>query len=98
MSETAQLASEIQARIKNLETLFEQPLKDEMQSLKLSLIENPAACMLLMDEDIGELVKNLRRTVTVAVVTEAEGKKKPSTKTKPLTGAELEAALAAEGF
>lgn len=98
--EISQLASEIIARIKNLESLFEQPLKDEMQSLKVALLENPAASQLLMDEDIGELVKNLRRTVAVAVFAAADEKKKPAAKTKAkqLTAAELEAALAAEGL
>ena len=76
-----QLASEISARIKNLESLFEDPLRYEMDELKKALQENPSAASLLLDEDIGLLVRNLRRLVSVAVAeANAPKEKKASTK------------------
>lgn len=87
-------ASEIQRRISALATMAYIDLSTEMQSLKKALLENPSACSLLMDEDIGILVKNLRRitgTAQVAASTKPAKDKKASS--KKLTALELAAAL-----
>lgn len=98
-NESFQIASEIQARISQLESLFEQPLKDEMESLKQALLENPAATELLMDEDIGALVQALRRiTATAAIASVKEKAPAKPKKAKLLSKEELDAALAAEGL
>ena len=98
--ENQQLASEIQARIANLETLFEASLRGEMEALKVCLVANPNAAALLKDEDVGLLVKNLRRTVSVAIMeaSKEEEKKPAKAKAKPFTAAEMQAALDSEGF
>ena len=96
--ETIQLVSEIQARIKALESLFDESLTGEMDALKEALIQNPSAAALLKDEDIGLLVKNLRRTVASAISEAAEGKKKSAKSKTRLTKEEIEAALEAEGL
>lgn len=98
-TETSQLVAEIKARIAALDALFEESLQGEMDSLKVCLIANPSAAALLMDEDVGTLVANLRRTVSVALQ-EATDNKKPRGKTaaKKLTKEEIEAAFEAEGF
>lgn len=100
--EISQLASEIQSRIANLESLFEEALDGEMDALKACLIENPSAAALLKDEDVGMLVKSLRRTVTVAATEAAEEKKKGGKKTSTgktkLTPEQIQAALDEEGF
>ena len=100
--EISQLAAEIQSRIANLESLFDENLDGEIDSLKACLIENPSAAALLMDEDVGLLVKNLKRTVAVAAKEAAEAKQKGTKKTAAakvkLTPAEIQAALDAEGF
>lgn len=96
--EISQLASEIQTRIKNLENLFEDSLVTEMDSLKETLVANTSAAALLKNEDIGLLVAALRRTVQ-ADIQEAVKEKKPGRKAQvKLTQAEIDAALAAEGF
>lgn len=97
--EASQLASEIQARIAALESLFDEPLKEEMNELKRVLLSNPSAASLLKDEDVGLLVKALRRTVSVAIAeaSAAKEKKPASRKTKPLTKDQLKQALL-EGF
>lgn len=97
--ELSQLASEIQTRILALEALFEDSLKNEMSSLKATLVENPSAAALLKDEDVGMLVKALMRTVGAAVAEAIAGKtKKPKASKEKLTAAEIDAALAAEGL
>lgn len=97
--EISQLASEIQARIANLESLFEESLEGEMDALKLVLRDNPSAAALMLDEDVGLLVKNLMRTVQAAVVEANSAKeKKPRAAKKQLSKEEIDAALAAEGL
>jgi len=98
--ELSQLASEIRTRILSLEALFEDSLVGEMDALKACLIENPSAAALLKDEDVGLLVKNLRRTVSSALVEASkpkERKTKASAKTQ-FTPEQLQAALEEEGF
>jgi hypothetical protein len=98
--EISQLASEIQSRISALEALFEDSLVNEMDSLKICLVENPSAAALLKDEDVGLLVKALMRTVNVAVAEAIAGKEKKPRKDvkKQFSQAEMDAALAAEGL
>jgi hypothetical protein len=100
-SSAAQVAAEVSSRISALSDLFEESLTGEMDALKAVLIENPSAAALLKDEDIGLLVQNLRRTVNAAIAeaneTKASGKKK-APKQQQFTQAEIDAALAAEGF
>lgn len=98
--ESLQLASEIQARIANLESLFEMPLRDEMEALKVCLVSNPNAAALLKDEDVGLLVKNLRRTVSAAIVEANKPKERKTAKpkAKAFTAEEMQKALDEEGF
>lgn len=97
--EISQLASEVQARIASLESLFAEDLKGEMDALKATLIENPSAAALLLDEDVGLLVKNLMRITQVAIVEASSAKtrtkKEPAKKLSP---EEIQAALEAEGL
>lgn len=100
--EISQLAAEISQRIANLESLFEENLDGEMDSLKACLRENPSAAALLLDEDVGLLVKNLKRTASVAATeaaqAKASGKKKPAASKVKLTPEQIQAALDAEDF
>lgn len=62
-----QLTHEIQARIKQLSDLSGTDLKEEMDDLRVTLLKNPAACSLLIPEDLGMAVASIKRMVTVAV-------------------------------
>ncbi len=98
-ADLSQLAAEIQARIINLSSLFEENLEGEMDSLKACLIENPSAAALLKDEDVGLLVASLRRTVSAAVMEAVASKEKPKkAATKKFTAEELQKVLDEEGF
>lgn len=92
-------AEEISLRIQALLNIGEEDLKDEMRELKQALMENPAACSFLKEEDIGLLVASLRRITHVAI-TEASVPKPRAKKEKQkqLTAAELAAALDDEDF
>lgn len=95
--ELQQTSSEISQKIKSLCDFDGESLKYEMQDLKKSLLENPAACSLLMDEDIGLAVAALRRMTGTAIAIASQPKeKKPKEKksSTKLTPAELAAALA----
>lgn len=93
-----QAASELSVKIKELVTLDGDSLKTEMASLKKAIMDNPAACSLLHDEDIGAAVAALRRMVGVAVATASAPKEKKTSKAvKKLTAAELAVALQAVG-
>lgn len=95
----SQIASEVSARINALEALFEDSLVNEMDDLKAVLIENPSAAALIMDEDVGILVRNLRRIVGEAVKDATAGKAKTKKSgSKKLSAEEIQAALDAEGF
>ncbi|EKD22446.1 MAG: hypothetical protein ACD_86C00003G0009 [uncultured bacterium] len=93
-NENAQIASELQLRISRLTDFNGDDLKLEMASLKKAILENPAACSLLLPEDIGMAVAALRRMVGVAVAKAAASKAKPkSDKPKKLSAAELAKAM-----
>ena len=90
-----QIASEIKLKIASLCNFDGDSLKGEMDALKASLLENPAACSLLLDEDIGLAVASLRRMVGVAVAeANAPKEKKEKVGNKKLTAAQLALALA----
>lgn len=74
-----QLASEVTRRIQELDSLNGESLKGEMAALKKAILENPAASALLLDEDVGKLVRNLRRITGVAL---AEASKPKASKAK----------------
>ena len=77
-AETEQLAHEIQARIQQLSDLSGTSLKNEMDDLKLCLLKNPAACELLLPEDIGMAVAAIKKLLGHATATAekpARGKK-----------------------
>jgi len=65
---------EIKAKIANLSTIPDMPnLKNAMNDLKRALRQNPAACNLLLPEDIGQMVQHLYK-VTNTVVLQAKAK------------------------
>lgn len=66
---------EIRARIQSLEGYIGSELRAEMDSLRNALLENPAACALLMPEDIGALADAHRRKLGIAVAQAAASKK-----------------------
>lgn len=76
-TETEQLAHEIQARIQQLSDLSGTSLKNEMDDLKLCLLKNPAACELLLPEDIGMAVAAIKKLLghAIAAATPARGRK-----------------------
>lgn len=92
-----QAASDIQKRIADLDALSGVDLKNEMANLKQALMHNPAACMLLQDEDIGALVRNLRKMLGNAVASAAAVKTRTTTpKSKKLNLAEINSILEAD--
>ena len=94
--------SEISLRIKQLEELSGDDLKNEMMNLKKALLENPQACMLLLPDEIGAMVSSLRKITGIAIATASAktGKKKSesSPKAKKMTAEELADALNDEDF
>ena len=96
-----QVYSEISQRIKTLEAMSGDSLKDEMVDLKKALLENPQACMLLLPEEIGSLVSSLRKITGIAIATassKTSKKKEPKAAAKKMTPEELAAALNDEDF
>ena len=97
-----QIYSEIAQRIKQLEDLSGDDLKNEMMNLKKALLENPQACMLLLPDEIGSMVSSLRKITGIAIATASSktGKKKSesSPKAKKMTAEELADALNDEDF
>lgn len=93
--EAVQTASEISARIQQLNALMGEDLSNEMRQLKTALLANPAACLLIKDEDVGMLVTNLRRILNISVASAAAAKEKkpPKEKAPKLTAEQLAAAL-----
>jgi hypothetical protein len=59
---------EIRSRISQLNDLSGTDLKHEMDDLKMVLLKNPAACELLLPEDIGEMVKAIRHILGYAQI------------------------------
>lgn len=93
-------ASEIQARIAQLSEMSDADLKTEMQSLKAAIMQNPAACALLLPKDVGAMVAALRRITGFAIqqATTSKAKKEKKPKATPLSAEQLAAALDDEDF
>ena len=101
MDSPEQAYSEISQRIKALEAMSGDDLKNEMINLKKALLENPQACMLLLPEEIGSMVSSLRKITGIAIATASAktkkaGEKKPAA--KKMTAEELADALNDEDF
>jgi len=92
MDENKQLCFEIQARINQLEELSETDLKTEMDDLKMVLLQNPVACILLLPEDIGKAVAAIKRLIYSAK--DKSDKEKPSTVRSRRTKIDLNVDLA----
>lgn len=60
--------AEIAAKIDELAELSSTELPGAMSALKKSLMQNPAACELMLDEDLGKMVTALRRIVGEEIV------------------------------
>ena len=92
---TTVITSELQLRIQSLAALSTVDLANEMQSLKRALLENPSACALLMDEDVGLLVAALRKKegIALAAATEKATKKTPKTKEPKMSSQQIAEAL-----
>lgn len=60
--------AEIAAKIDELAELSTTELTGAMSALKKSLMQNPAACELMLDEDLGKMVTALRRIVGEEIV------------------------------
>lgn len=77
----------------------ETELKHEMQKLQSMLVENPAACLYLLDEDLGRAVQALRKMTNnrvAADMAQAKPSRSPratDTSTKPLSLEEMNSAL-----
>jgi hypothetical protein len=93
-----QAASDITQRINQLDSLSGESLKSEMSQLKRALLDNPAACALLLPEDIGMMVANLRKVVGTAIMASSKPAKEKKDKKKQMTPEELKAALEDEDF
>lgn len=63
-TEAENMAHEIRLRIQALSDLSTTDLKFEMDDLKQVLIKNPAACALLLPEDIGQAVAAIKKIMT----------------------------------
>ena len=101
MDSPEQVYSEISQRIKTLEVMSGDDLKNEMMDLKKALLENPQACMLLLPEEIGSMVSHLRKITGIAIATasaKTSKKKEPKAAAKKLTAQELADALNDEDF
>jgi hypothetical protein len=66
-------------------------LKTAMSKLKVALKQNPAACALLLPEDVGEMVKNLYRMTNKGILDDLNPKNKErKQKNVPLTQEQLD--------
>lgn len=81
---------EIRNKIAQLSTTDEgESLKKAMSDLKVALLKNPAACSLMLPEDIGECVKHLTKITMKDIVEAASSKKEKNGKVKVPTQEEL---------
>lgn len=96
--EIQQQYTDIKTRIDALSSLSTEDLESAMGALKKSLKANPAACELLLDEDIGSMTLALRRSMFTAqqdATTDEAAKKTKKPKAldmKNLTPQQIEAA------
>lgn len=87
----SQETADIIHRIRTLSALSQEDIKSAMDSLKIALLQNPAAVAIMLPEDIGEMVKALRQITGQAIAESSKPKEKKSKKT--LTPEELAAAF-----
>lgn len=85
--------ADIKGRIEALAALDVDNLKDAMKDLKAALRDNPAACALMLPEEIGEMVSALRRLTQEDIVEASKPAKERKAKTKVLTAEEMAAAF-----
>ena len=101
-TDNTEIASEISRRIALLNEMSESNLREEMRELKQALLENPAACSLLLDTDVNKMVSSLYKLTKQDIQTASEPKaRKPreaKEKPKVLSAAELAAALEDDDF
>lgn len=80
----AQALVDISTRIHELDELIDEDLKGAMSELKKALLDNPSACELLLDSDIGNMVASLRRMEHLASYAAKQAKPAAKgSKTKP---------------
>ena len=75
---------DIKGRVLALSATEDDDLALAMTELKKALLQNPNACLLMLDEDIGKMTLALRRLTQEALVegTKAKAEKKPGVKSK----------------
>jgi hypothetical protein len=79
--EVRQAAEELRARIARLSLTDDgESLAEEMNLLKAALHKTPAACLLLLPEDMGQMIATLRRITGVARASAANKKESKSPK------------------
>ena len=66
--ETRKSYKDIRNLVSSLRDTEDESLADAMSDLKKSLIQNPQACMLMLDEEIGSMTIALRRLTQEAMV------------------------------
>jgi len=85
MNTPEQVASDLQLRIAKLTTFDGDLLRYEMDATKKALLENPAACVLLLDEDIGSCVAALRKITGIALASVVKKPRRAGSKVVKLT-------------
>lgn len=92
-----QAYADILPRIQALKELDSEDLENAMKELKDALMKNPSAATLMLPEDIGEMVKALRKTTGQTMVEATKAKKTGEPKApkakKTMTADELSAAF-----
>lgn len=77
---------DIKPRIEALVSLADDDLKGAMKILKEAIMQNPSACELLLDQELGELTKAVRRMTGQSIVdAKKEKKEKKASKQIDLT-------------
>lgn len=91
---------DIKGRVEELSDTDDDDLADAMSQLKKSLLDNPSACLLMLDEDIGKMTIALRRLTQEALVAATKekapkgvGKKTKSTSQVALTEEQMQKVL-----
>lgn len=91
---------DIKGRVEELSETDDDDLADAMSQLKKSLLANPSACLLMLDEDIGKMTIALRRLTQEALVAATKekapkgvGKKTKSTSQVALTEEQMQKVL-----
>lgn len=94
-NETAQAYTDVCLKINSLQYADDgEDLAKAMDNLTASLKKNAAACRLLKDPDIGQMVIHMRRRVGEEMVKEAEPKKKGRKPASALTKEDISTQLA----